>query len=95
MFLRKSTPKIYRKKLKLDQILWFVENYLPQKKDQAKRKKFLINDLKAETINPIQKFASLGFKLKTPSAINTKISLTFGSWASPYLKFFKQIGLAK
>ena len=96
MFLEKSIlPKAYRKKSKLDQILWFVENYLPQKKDHAKRKQFRLNKLKAETINKIQKFAFLSVKSQTPTANNTKISFTFGSWALPYLKFLKQIGLAK
>ena len=87
--------KVSQKKSKLDQILWFVENYLPQKKDRAKLKEFPLDKLEALTINNIQKFASLRSKSLTSASFNTKISFTFGSWALPYLKLLKQIGLAK
>ena len=47
------------------------------------------------TINQIQKMASLSSKSLTPNATNRKLSVTLGSWALPYLKLLKQIGLAK
>ena len=32
-------------KSKLDQVLWFVDNYLPQKKDRGVKKKFYMDNL--------------------------------------------------
>ena len=32
-------------KSKLDQVLWFIENYLPQKKDRGVQKKKFMNNL--------------------------------------------------
>jgi len=75
--------------------LWFVENYLPQKKDRANRKELPLDMLETGTINQIQKLASLSSKSLTPNATNRKLSVTLGSWALPYLKLLKQIGLAK
>ena len=37
-------------KSKLYQILWFIENYLPQKKDRCVQKKLYMDNLEAETI---------------------------------------------
>ena len=96
MFQEKSkTSKTYPKKSALDQVLWFVENYLPNKKHRATRKELRLDILEAETINQIQKLASARSKSLTPEQTNTKFSVTLGSWALPYLKLLKQIGLAK
>ncbi len=94
MLLSKSKPlKAPRKKSILDQILWFVENYLPNKKDRATRKKLSMDLLEEETIKQIKKFVSIRSKTITPTSSNTKISFTVGNWALPYLKLLKQIGL--
>ena len=96
MFRGKSTQfKVSPKKTKLDHFLWFVENYLPQKKQRATCKQSGLDKLEVITINRIQKIVSLRSKSLTPNAGNTKLSFTFGSWALPYLKILKQIGLAK
>ena len=96
MFLRKSKQsKIFTKKSNLEQVLWFIENYLPQKKDRANRKELPMDMLETGTINQIPKLASLSSKSLTPNGTNTKVSVTLGSWALPYLKLLKQIGLAK
>ena len=96
MFLRKSKQlKVFSKKSNLERVLWFIENYLPQKKDRANRKELSQDILVTGTINQIQKLASLSSKSLTPNARNRKISVTLGSWALPYLKLLKQIGLAK
>ena len=95
MFLGKSKQiKVSPKKSRLDQVLWFVENYLPQK-NRTNRDKLRLDSLEAETINQIQKFASIRSKSIIPMAKDTQVSFTFGSWALPYLKFLKQIGLTK
>ncbi len=96
MFKNKSKQlKASTNKSKLDQILWFIENYLPQKKDGAIQKKLYIDTLESETIKQFLKLASLRSKSLIPNATNTKISFTFGNWALPYLKLLKKIGVAK
>ena len=96
MFLVKSNKlKTSQKKSTLDQVLWFLENYLPNKKKRATRKELRLDTLEAETIKKIQKFASVRSKSSTPEQTNMKVSFTFGKWALPYLKLLKQIGLAK
>ena len=82
-------------KSKLDQALWFIENYLPQKKDRGVQKKLNIDNLEAETIKKFSKLASTSSKTLFPTTKNTTISFTFGNWALPYLKLLKKIGIAK
>tara|TARA_Y100000991_G_scaffold87270_1_gene65739 strand:+ start:237 stop:527 length:291 start_codon:yes stop_codon:yes gene_type:complete len=82
-------------KSSLDQILWFIENYLPQKKDRKVQKKFYMDNLEAETIKKLSKLASIRSKTLLPTTKNTTISFTFGNWALPYLKLLKKIGIAK
>ena len=96
MYQKKSKPlKAYQKKSTLDQVLWFVENYLPNKKHRATRKELRLDTLEAESIKQLQKFISARSKSFTPIATNTKVSFTLGNWALPYLKLLKQIGLLK
>ncbi len=96
MFRRKSKQlKMFSEKSNLEQVLWFMDNYLPQKKSRANRKELRLDFIKRGTINQIQKLASLSSKSLTPNATNTKVSVTLGSWVLPYLKLLKQIGLAK
>jgi len=82
-------------KSKLDQALWFIENYLPQKKDRGFKKKLYMNNLEAETIRKFSKLVSIRSKTLFPNTKNTTISFTFGNWALPYLKLLKKIGIAK
>ena len=79
----------------LDQVLWFIENYLPQKKDRGIQKKLNIDNLEAETIKKFSKLALILSKTLLPTTKNTTISFTFGNWALPYLKLLKKIGIAK
>ena len=79
----------------LDQVLWFIENYLPQKKDRGVRKKLYMDNLEAEAIKIFSKLASTPTKKLLPTTKNTTISFTFGNWALPYLKLLKKIGIAK
>ena len=82
-------------KSKIDQVLWFIENYMPQKKDRGVQKKFYMDNLETETIEKFSKLASTRSKTLFPTTKNTTISFTFGNWAFPYLKFLKKIGIAK
>ncbi len=96
MFKEKSKQfKVSPNKSNLDKVLWFIENYLPQKKNRGFQKKLYIDNLEAETIKQFSKLASLRSKTLFPTTKNTSISFTFGNWALPYLKFLKTIGIAK
>ena len=87
----KSSPN----KSNLDQVLCFIENYLPQKKDRGVQKKLYMGNLEAETIKKLSKLVSIRSKTLLPTTNNTTISFTFGNWALPYLKLLKKIGEAK
>ena len=82
-------------KSNLDQVLWFIEKYLPQKKNRGFQKKLYMDNLEAETIKQLSKLGSLRSKTLFPTTKNTTISFTFGNWALPYLKLLKKIGIAK
>ena len=82
-------------KSSLDQVLWFIENYLPQKKDRGVQKNLYINNLEAESIKKFSKLGSTRSKTLLPIPKNTTISFTFGNWSLPYLKLLKKIGIAK
>ena len=96
MFKKKNKQiKTSPNKSNLDHVLWFIENYLPQKKDRGIQKKFYMDNLEAETIKIFSKLASKLSKSLLPTTKNKTISFTFGNWALPYLKLLKKIGIAK
>ena len=63
-------------KSKLDQVLWFIENYLPQKKDRGVQKKLYMDNLEAETFKKFSRLDSLKFKTVSLSTKNMTISFT-------------------
>ena len=96
MFKKKNKQiKTVPNKSNLDQVLWIIENYLPQKKDRVVKKKLSMDNLEAETIKIFSKLASTRSKTLLPTTKNTTISFTFGNWALPYLKLLKKIGIAQ
>ena len=96
MFKKKYKQiKTSTNKSNLDQVLWFIENYLPQKKDRGVQKKLYMDNLEAETIKIFSKLVSTSSKTLLPTTKNTTISFPCGTWALPYLKLLKKIGLAK
>ena len=96
MFQVKSKQlKSSANKSKFDQFLWFLENYLPQKKDRGFQKKLYKGNPEAKNMKKFSKSASLCSKTLFQTTKNTTISLTFGNWALPYLKFLKKRGIAK
>ena len=82
-------------KSNLDQVLWFIENFLPQKKDRGVQKKLYLDNLEAETIKIFSELTSVRSKILLPTTKNTTISFTFGNGALPYLKLLKKVGIAK
>ena len=96
MLIKKNKQiKTAPNKSNLEQVLWFIENYLPQKKDRGVQKKLYMDNLEVETIKKFSKLASISSKTLLPTTKNTTISFTFGNWALPYLKLLKKIGIAK
>ena len=87
----KSSPN----KSNLDQVLWFIENFLPQKKNRGVQKNLYMDNLEAKIIKKFSKLASMRSKTFLPTTKSTKISFTFGNWALPYLKLLQKIGIAK
>jgi len=65
----------------LEQVLWFIENYLPQKKVRGVQNKLYMDNLEVETIKIFSKLASTPSKTLYPNTKNTIISFTFGNWA--------------
>ena len=96
MFKKKYKKiKTSTNKSNLDQVLWFIENFLPQKRNRGVQKKLYMDNLEAETIKKFSKLVSLRSKTFFTNNNNTTISFTFGNWALPYLKLLKKIGIAK
>ena len=87
--------KVTPNKSKVDQVLWLIENYLPQKSYRGAQKKLNIDNIEAETIKQFSKLASQRSKTLFPTTKNMTISFTFGNWALPYLKLLKKIGTTK
>ena len=91
MFKKKNKQiKTAPNKSNLEKVLWFIENYLPQKKDRGVQKKLYMDNLEVETIKIFSKLASTRSKTLFPTTKNTTISFTFGNWAWPYLKLLKK-----
>ena len=68
MFKKKNKQiKTSPNKSNLDQVLWFIENYLPQKKDRGVQRKLYIDNLEAETIKIFSKLASTRSKTLLPT----------------------------
>ena len=92
----KSTRlKSYKEKSILDNILWFVDNYLPQKKKRLSRKENRRYDLEPDFVFKIKKFASYRSKVLRGDFYDTKVTFTVGNWAFPYLNILKRLKLLK
>ena len=96
MSQKKSThTKNYQNETILDKILWFIENYLPQKKKRSSHAELSLNKFESFTIHKIKKLASDRSKSLRGDLSNTTITFTVGNWALPYLNFLKRIRLIK
>ena len=59
MAQKKSTDKKkYQENTLLDNILWFIENYLPQKKKRSSHSELSLDKFESMTINKIKKLAN-------------------------------------
>tara|TARA_B100000212_G_scaffold212998_1_gene160991 strand:+ start:88 stop:378 length:291 start_codon:yes stop_codon:yes gene_type:complete len=94
---QKKSPhtKSYQEERILDNILWFIENYLPQKKRKSSNSEFSLDKFESFTLNKIKKVASDRSKSLRGDLSNKSITFTIGNWALPYLNFMKRIKLLK
>lgn len=94
-----NKSKHFHQESKVDQILWFVENYLPKKKKKKKklaiRKGILMNNLGVNNIKKNQNLVFVVSKFLTITLNKNKILFSFGNWALPYLKILKRKRLLK
>ena len=87
--------KNYKNETILDNILWLIENFLPQKKKRSSHAELSIDKFESIIINKIKKLAYDRSKSLSGDLSNASITFTVGNWALPYLKFLKRIKLFK
>ena len=87
--------KQFPQKSKLDQALWLIENYLPQKNNRASHKELKINTIEEKKIIQNKRLLSANSRPIKSKPRNLNISLTLGNWALPLLKIFKLTGVLK
>ena len=87
--------KNYQNETILDNILWLMENYLPQKKKRSSKSELSADKFESLTINKIKKLAYERPKSLRGDLSNASLTFTVGNWALPYLKFLKRIKLLK
>ena len=96
MSQKKSThTKNFQGDAILDNILRFIENYLPQKKKRLPHAELSLDKFESFIIHKIKKLASDRSKSLRGDLSNTTLIFTVGNWALPYLKFLKRIKLLK
>tara|TARA_B100000674_G_scaffold383202_1_gene326327 strand:- start:321 stop:608 length:288 start_codon:yes stop_codon:yes gene_type:complete len=78
----------------IDHTLFFIENYLPQKKNKAKSKSIKNNILEKKSNKQLFFSDFIGMVLSTPNN-SKKLTITLGKWASPYLNLIRQIASLK
>ena len=87
--------KNYRNETILDNILWLIENYLPQKKKRSSHAELSLDKFESMTIDKIKKLAYNRSKSLRGDLSNASLTFTVGNWALPYLKLLKRIKLIK
>jgi len=90
-----TTIKSNQDKTILDSIIWFIENYLPQKQKRSSNSEFHLDKFESFAIKKIKKLASSRSKSLGEDLNNTKVTFTVGNWALPYLNLLKRIKLLK
>ena len=96
MSQEKSTiKKNYQDKTLIDSILWFIENYLPQKKKKSSPLELRLHKFELFNIYKIKKLASVKTKSLRGDLSGRKVTFIVGNWALPYLNLFKRIKLLK
>tara|TARA_Y100000589_G_C26984653_1_gene560070 strand:- start:453 stop:743 length:291 start_codon:yes stop_codon:yes gene_type:complete len=89
------SAKSYHEKTVLGRVLYFIENYLPQKKKKSSHSEFHLDKFESFTIKKIKKLASARSKSLDVNLSDTKVTLTLGNWTLPYLNLLKKIKFRK
>ena len=92
---KQTHTKNYQDETILDNILWLIENYLPQKKKKSSYSELSLDKFESFTVHKIKKLASDRSKSLRGDLKNTTLTFTVGKWALPYLNFLKRIKLIK
>ena len=92
---KQTHTKNYQDETILDNILWLIENYLPQKKKKSSYSELSLDKFESFTVHKIKKLACDRSKSLRGDLSNTKITFTVGNWALPYLNFLKRIKILK
>ena len=92
---KSSHTNNYQDETILDNILWFIANYLPQKKKRSTHAELILDKFELFTIHKIKKLATDRSKSLRDDLSNTSLTFTVGYWALPYIKFLKRIKLLK
>ena len=96
MSQKKSTHnKSYQDVRILDNVLFFIENYLPQKKKRSSQAEISLDKFESFTIKKIKKLASRRSKSSRGNLSNASLTFSVGNWALPYLNFMKRIKFLK
>ena len=74
----------------LDQILLIFENYLPQKKRKVIKKNSVYRFLESKLSYKGKIFSNMSPKNSFMNSPKSKVSITLGKWALPYLRFIKE-----
>ena len=85
----------YKDETILDNILWLIENYLPQKKKKSSYGEPILDKFESFTIHKIKKLALERSKSLRGNLSDTTLTFTVGNWALPYLNLLKRIKLLK
>ena len=92
---KSAHTKNYQDEIILDNILWFIKNYLPQKKKRSSHAELSLDKFESFTIHKIKKLASYRSKSLKGELSETPLTFTVGNWALPYLNLLKRIKLLK
>ena len=96
MSQKKSThTKRYKDEAIVDNILWFIENYMPHKKKKSLYEELRIANFRSFIISKIKKLAYNRSNSLSVHLGNSKITFTVGNGTLPYLNFFKRIKYLK
>tara|TARA_Y100000589_G_scaffold20506_1_gene16887 strand:+ start:58 stop:348 length:291 start_codon:yes stop_codon:yes gene_type:complete len=85
----------YQNETILDNILWLIENFFPQKKKRSSHGELSIDKFESIIVNKIKKLAYDRSKSLRGDLSNASVTFIVGNWALPYLKFLKRIRLLK
>ena len=90
-----TNTKNFQNETILENVLWLIENFFPQKKKRSSHAELSIDKFESMTINKIKKLAYDRSKSLRGDLSNASLTFTVGNWALPYLKFLKRIKLLK